>query len=297
MSDALISLFKQVVHLNLNLAILVLLAWLLLGKGRGFRTSLTVWSILLVRVLVEPWLCPESARTPVLDFSQPGFLSVGIGLSDKLETLQVLLGSGEHLLSAGDMAVMSLGEGSAMFLGLLMAIGLTASLLVRVSDLAGSFRSHSEPSSEIPTPYISGWLYPRIVVPPEARELLTEPELKAVLAHEQAHLDHKDHWTFALLHLLGSFTVLIPPLQIVLRGIEQSLECRCDQVAAKIHGRAAVGRALAKMATLQSARLHCQPAFSASCVESRIRALRPQYKKESRPVYILALVFLGAVIL
>ena len=32
--------FQQLVHLNLNLAVLVLFAWALLGRGRGPKTSL-----------------------------------------------------------------------------------------------------------------------------------------------------------------------------------------------------------------------------------------------------------------
>ena len=43
------------------------------------------------------------------------------------------------------------------------------------------------------SPFIFGILHPRIYVPAEM-----EPErLDDVIAHEQAHIDHKDHWLTA----------------------------------------------------------------------------------------------------
>ena len=110
MTESALTFFKQVIHWNVNLAVLVLLAWCVLGRGKAAITTLAVWSILLIRALAEPWLCPQRAAPLELDFAREGMLSVGLGLGWGERTLNVVLGLGDEQISVGDLAVLSLGQ-------------------------------------------------------------------------------------------------------------------------------------------------------------------------------------------
>ena len=294
--DSALVLFKQLVHLNLNLAVLVLVAWVLLGKGRGNWTSLVVWCALGLRVLVEPFLCAESVDTPVVDHSQQGMLAVGLGLGWLQETLQVIFGVGEQHLSVGDLAVMAVGESNGMVLGTVAFLIVASAFFHRLLQLA---RCPGEGKGlvvfpGVRSPHISGWLRPTIVVPLELDSCLEKDEMEAVMAHERAHVQAGDHRLFALLYLTGALCWVVWPLRIVLDGIEQSIERLRDRQAAEQVGPRAVARALVKLAQCPGAP---QPAFCGGSVQARLRALRPGCLKESRLVALLAMVLLEAVIL
>lgn len=289
--------FKQIVHLNLNLAVIIILAWVILGRRSGSKTSLTVWSIVLLRCIAEPFLCPESSALPLLDFTQQGFLSVGLGLGWTCETLLVTLGLGSQAVSVGDLLELRLGTEHCAQLGILFAAIICCTLAGRFLQLLrhpGSNENSIVYSDSVKTPHISGWFRPSIQLPRTLPLILEESELRAVIAHERAHIEGGDHRLFALLYLLRGLCWLILPLKIVLDGIEQSIEQIRDKQAASEVGRVPVARALVKLVTQHPPQV--RPAFSGQGIGTRLQALTPGARVESKLKILAALFLLGAVI-
>lgn len=289
--------FKQVIHVNLNLAVLVLLTWLLLGRKSGPRTSLFVWSILAVRFLIDPLLCPENVSFPPVNFAAQGTLSLGVGLGWESETLLCHLGLGSERLSIGDLAVLSLGENTSRYLGTLMMVLVGSEFVTRLLRLLTSPGTKGGLiwSNRAGGPCVSGWLIPSIVLPYHLLKHLEPAEIEAVVAHERAHLRAGDHRLFALLYLLRSWCWLVWPLKIVLDGLELSIEQLRDQEASREVGSPCLGRALVKLASLNSE--SSSPAFTGSTVKARLQALRPGLLRESWPVALSSAMLLKAVFL
>lgn len=75
------------------------------------------------------------------------------------------------------------------------------------------------------SPFIFGILHPRIYVPAEM-----EPErLDDVIAHEQAHIDHKDHWWKALAFVILAWRWSDPFMWLAFWLFARDLEERCDE--------------------------------------------------------------------
>ena len=289
--------FQQLVHLNLNLAVLVLLAWALLGRGRGPKTSLTVWYILVLRCALEPILYLESPTPPVLDFSQQGFLSLALGLGWDCDVLSLAMSLGTEGISAGALANLALGPQLCSSLGLLAITVVSLSLarrLIYLWAVPGNGRPLTW-SDTAQTPHVRGWRNPTIVMPKYLRETLTTEEVSAVFAHEKAHVRGGDHRLFALLYLARAFCWVIWPLKIVLDGLEQSVERLRDQEAAGEAGSKHLARALFKLA--RRPHLLGSAGFTGSVVRDRIRALRTGFARESILAAGLALIFLRTVVL
>ena len=288
--------FQQLVHLNLNLAVLVLFAWALLGRGRGPKTSLAVWYILVLRCALEPILYAESL-TPALDFTQQGVLSLALGLGWDCDTVSLALGLGTDPVSAGTLAYLALGSDLCSALGLVALVVVSLSLANRLRQL-GAMSGGDGPivwSDTARTPHVRGWKTPTVVMPNYLCETLTSEEISAVLAHENAHVKGGDHHLFALLYLARAFCWVIWPLGIVLNGLEQSVERLRDQAAAREVGSKPLARALFKLA--QRPHLQGSAGFTGSVVKERIRALGPGFARESILVAGLALTLLRTVIL
>ena len=289
--------FKQVVHVNLNLSVLVLLAWLLLGKKSGPKTSLFVWCTVALRFLIDPFLCPENEMIPPVNFADQGSLSLGVGLGLQSQTLLCHLGLGTESLSVGDLAVLSLGEELCRNLGAVMLSILLFVILARLLQLLANpgTREGLVWCERAGGPCVRGWLTPSIVLPYRLLKELEPAEIEAVVAHEKAHLRAGDHRLFALLYLLRSWCWLVWPLKIVLDGVELSIEQLRDKEASQEVGPTSLGRALVKLASLNSDSR--SPAFNGSAVMARLQALRPGLLRESWPVALTSLMLLKAVFL
>lgn len=296
MSDFCLMFFKALIHLNLNLAVLVLGAWVLLGRGKGVKTSMFVWSVLLGRFLLEPVLVRFAVPTSI-DFGAPGMLSVGIGLSDSGETILAKLTQGEARLSVSDLLVYFWGRRLCEMLGAFLLTLLTLCLVYRLSTLlAAPGRGGVEWREGAFTPHLYGWLRPTVVLP-TALGALTSGERNAVVAHERAHVRLGDHRLFACLYILRGFCPFVWPLATVLNGLEQALERRCDQYTAREAGAVNLARALVKVAGWSPPPAVLGPAFNGNSVGERLRSLRPGGLPESDSVKLVAVLFLGAVIL
>ncbi|MFO1076699.1 MAG: M56 family metallopeptidase [Planctomycetota bacterium] len=106
---------------------------------------------------------------------------------------------------------------------------------------------HVSRCAAIATPIAFGCIHPEICLPERARSLGDE-ELRAMLAHEIAHLQRRDAvWTClaAFVQAVFPWQVLLP---IVRRRWVQLVELRCDAIAAGHSSPTAVARCLLEVA-------------------------------------------------
>lgn len=84
-------------------------------------------------------------------------------------------------------------------------------------------------------PYIAqvGWLKPKLVASKGLIELLTEPQLEAVFAHEQSHLYYYDNFCFFLLGWLRHSTFWLPHTESLWQELLLLREIRADLKAAE----------------------------------------------------------------
>ncbi|MBL8749007.1 MAG: M56 family metallopeptidase [Planctomycetes bacterium] len=126
-----------------------------------------------------------------------------------------------------------------------------ARVLATAAQVAGALGLHQSPhlstSSVIATPIAFGWMRPEICLPERAVELSDE-SLRAMLAHEVAHLRRGDPaWTWGLALVQATF-----PWQILTVAVRRRwtrlVELRCDAIAAGHSSPTAVARCLLDVA-------------------------------------------------
>lgn len=150
---------------------------------------------------------------------------------------------------------------------------------------------------DLATPIAFGWLRPEICLPARAAELST-PSLRALLAHELAHLRAGDAmwmWCGAWLQALFPWQFLLP---IVRRRWTNLVELRCDAEAARHASPTAVARCLIDVAEwlqagARSPAIALGMAARPSALRQRVEAaLQPQ--AADRPSRLLGIAFAGA---
>lgn len=130
---------------------------------------------------------------------------------------------------------------------------------------------------DISSPFILGVLRPRIYLPSD----LSGKELHYVMAHEQAHLQRRDHWWKLLGYLL--LTVYwFHPLVCVAYGLFcRDIELACDEKVCKgmdAAGRKAYAIALLNCSVSQRSVAVCPLAFGEVGVKERVKSV-VNYKK------------------
>jgi hypothetical protein len=86
----------------------------------------------------------------------------------------------------------------------------------------------------LPTPaFTAGWLRPRVYVASALAGCLSEEELIAVLAHEAAHVRHRDPLKRSLLRGLSLVLWWIPALRRLADDVADEAEIRADDAAAR----------------------------------------------------------------
>lgn len=124
-----------------------------------------------------------------------------------------------------------------------------------------------------PVALLHGWWRPTLVVDSRLWAALSTAERRAVLAHEQAHLDRRDPQLMVLLRLL---LVLAPPAlahRVARRWLEGA-ELRADSAAAATVGDPGlVAMALVRCARLAAPPTGLAPGWTAGGVEARVHRL------------------------
>ncbi len=100
-------------------------------------------------------------------------------------------------------------------------------------------------------PLVVGMRQPVIIVPDRVANSMDDGELRALLAHELAHIRRGDLWTKWLLLICRRLAFWNPFLHVASRWIELEMERGSDQLASvKLRCRGALARALCKVSEL-----------------------------------------------
>lgn len=109
-------------------------------------------------------------------------------------------------------------------------------------------RGASVLESDQPLAYCLPGLRPRVVVSQGALLRLTGPEVEAVLAHEQAHLDQRHDLVVLPFTALRATLPRVPAVRTASDEVALLVEMLADDRAARRHDRAVLARALYKVA-------------------------------------------------
>jgi len=115
-------------------------------------------------------------------------------------------------------------------------------------------------SARAQVPMVLGWRRPVILLPDRAIATLAPGQLRAILAHELAHVRRGDYLANALQLVADSLTFFHPAARWVSRRVRIEREYCCDDAAILVAGGAVYARALA---ALDDARSDCRLAVAA----------------------------------
>ena len=105
---------------------------------------------------------------------------------------------------------------------------------------------------DVPVAYCLPGLRGRVVLSRAAVSLLSEDELRAVLAHERAHLSMRHDLVVLPFVALGATFPRLPCVGTARRAVAQLVEMLADDRAARRHDRGALARALWKVGSAQA---------------------------------------------
>ena len=140
----------------------------------------------------------------------------------------------------------------------------------------------------VTSPFVLGLFFPRIYLPSD----LDESCKGAVLAHEQAHIQRRDHWWKPLGFLLLAVYWFHPLLWVGYILLCRDIEAACDERVVRTMGieeRKSYSLALAKCSARKVRVMACPVAFGEVGVKGRIRAVL-SYKKPAFWIIIASLV-------
>jgi TonB family protein len=84
-------------------------------------------------------------------------------------------------------------------------------------------------SGRVQTPVLAGFLRPEILLPENIEQWTSAEERQAILLHEMAHLQRRDHWVSLFSALLGSVFSFHPAIRYALRQLLVERELACDE--------------------------------------------------------------------
>lgn len=84
-------------------------------------------------------------------------------------------------------------------------------------------------STEVETPILVGTLRPMILLPASIDTWTNDEERHAVLLHEMAHVQRRDHWVSPVQALLGAIFFFHPAVRYALRQLILERELACDE--------------------------------------------------------------------
>lgn len=251
-------LFLKLLNSSISASWLVLAILLLrvLLKRMPRKLTCALWALVAVRLL-----CPISieSRLSLIPATEPirqeALQQISGTFLEEIPTASVnpTGNTGEALFPISDASEVS--ASSADLLGVVSAvwvIGIAALAVYAVASgismkkrLAASLciRDHVYSCDYIDSPFIFGITNPKIYLPSS----LTDEELPYVLAHENAHLQRRDHLWKPLGFLILSIYWFHPVLWIAFRVFCRDMELACDEQVIKdldVTGKAAYSRTL-----------------------------------------------------
>lgn len=149
-------------------------------------------------------------------------------------------------------------------------------------------------SSRIASPITLGFRHKLILLPVEMTEDIPDADLRAVIAHEFAHIRRNDFLKNLLYEILALPISYHPLLWFTREQVIESREIVCDHIAAEASGRTQYTHSLLRLASLLVAGLPARTPnaigiFDASAFERRLMRLK-EHKRELHGVRRLAIV-------
>lgn len=142
-------------------------------------------------------------------------------------------------------------------------------------------------------PMTIGWISPVILLPAATLAGLSCTQLKAILAHELAHIRRWDYLVNVLQRVVESLLFFHPAVWWVSSRIRQEREYCCDDIAAEVCGdRVVYARALADLESLRSVRAQLALSSQGGSLMKRITRLlnipTPTSPRTARPLTAMA---------
>lgn len=151
-------------------------------------------------------------------------------------------------------------------------------------------------SDRIEVPALVGWLEPVVLVPAGALVQLTSDQLRAVLAHELAHLARFDPWVNAAQSVIESLLFFHPAVWWLSTRIREEREYCCDDLAVEIvRDPLGYARALTSLESLRRQESALVLSSHGGSLMQRIRRItsRPQGAHGRQPLRFVPLLLSG----
>ncbi len=134
------------------------------------------------------------------------------------------------------------------------------------------FEGNIYTSETVASPFVFGWIRPRICLP----EAMDAVNMSFVIAHEEAHIRRRDHWWKPLGFLLLSVCWFHPLLWLAYILFCRDIEMACDERVIKDYTdlqRADYSEALLECGVKRRTISACPPAFGEAGVKARVRSV------------------------
>jgi len=107
-------------------------------------------------------------------------------------------------------------------------------MVEELSQQIGLTRAPRVCCGDVRSPLVAGWRSSVIVVPSGFAEIHSEPEVRALLAHELAHVVRRDYFRNVFHLLLAAVLWWHPGVWLICARIRHERECSCDELAVEI---------------------------------------------------------------
>ena len=294
-------LFLKIINMSISaswLILAVLILRLVLKKAPKW-VNVLLWGIVAVR-LICPFsfesalsLIPSAETFPEKIISGPSFdVQTGITpidnrindyLGDRyFEGVTVPANNGNNI-----MTILTI----VWTIGILLLVAYTVISywrLHREIDTAVHYKDNIFQSENVSSPFVLGIIKPRIYLPFS----MNDQDLEHVVAHEQAHICHKDHWWKPLGFLLLTVHWFNPLMWLAYVLLCRDIELACDEKVIKElsnEERADYTQALVACSVNRRMIAACPLAFGEVGVKERVKSVM-NYKKPAFWIIVLAVI-------
>lgn len=277
-----IELFLKIVNMSISASwlILAVLIFRVVFKKAPSFVNMVLWSIVALRLF-----CNISIESVFSLIPSAETLNVGIVTGEKID-VQTGISPIDDIINGYTTASVNSGVNITNVLYVIWLIGiLSFAIYAFVSyfrlkqnvDIAIRYKDNIYQSENVISPFVLGIIKPKIYLPYN----LNEQDIKYIVAHEKAHIAHKDHWWkmfgFALLILHWFNPLVWLSYMLFCKDIELS----CDEMVIKelnCMQRADYSQALVNCSTNRRSVAICPLAFGEIGVKERIKSIM-NYRK------------------
>ena len=298
--------FLKIVNMSISaswLVLAVLLLRLILKKAPKW-VGVLLWGFVAIRMI-----CPFSFESvlsliPSTQTISPGIMmdwtpEITTGIEPLDNVVNPIITSSfapEPYASANPLQILIPVLGNLWLLGIVAMLIYTAVsyiLLQRKVATAVLLRNNIYQSENVDSPFVLGIIKPRIYLPFQ----IDIQNLEHVIAHEQSHIQRKDHWWKPFGFLLLTIHWFNPLIWIGYILLCRDIELACDEKVIKEmdnESKADYTQALVACSINRRSIAACPLAFEEVGVKARVKSIM-NYRKPAFWVMILALILCAAV--